>query len=143
MPFKYTDHKAAADVAFEAWGESLSELFKDAAEATLAVMIGDLNAILPKVERDISLCDEALDFLLYEWLQELIYLKDAERLLLRPLGIEVSEDSDLYRLKASVRGEEIDPERHELLVDVKAVTFHNLAVYKSGETWIAKVVLDI
>ena len=83
MPYKFLDEIATADIAFEATGRDLPELFSDAADATMNVMIDNLDAIEARETRQIELSNDKLDMLLFDFLQELIYFKDAERLLLR------------------------------------------------------------
>jgi SHS2 domain-containing protein len=47
-----------------------------------------------------------------------------------------------FSLTAAAWGETIDPSRHELLVDVKAVTLHRFRVEKASRGWEATVILD-
>lgn len=134
---------ATADVAFEAWGGAPEEAFVSAADATMNVMVDDLDAIVPREQRRIELSSEALDILLFQLLQELVYLKDAEQLLLRIDSVRIEERDGTFRLVAEARGETIDRARHRLGADVKAVTMHRLAVERTKEGWRAAVVLDI
>ena len=134
---------ATADVAFEAWGDTPEEMFVCAGDATMNVMVDALDAIAPREIRGIDLSSDALDMLLFELLQELIYYKDAEELLLRLQSLRIEEGEGSYRLLAEARGEKIDRERHPLNVDVKAVTLHRFAVEKTPAGWRAAVILDI
>ncbi len=83
MPYRYLEDIATADVAFEAWGDTLEEMFVAAADATMNVMVSDLDTIARVEYRTLQATAEELDMLLFELLQELIFYKDAERLLLR------------------------------------------------------------
>lgn len=143
MPYRYIPDIAIADVAFEAWAETLEELFLAAADATMNVMVADLETIADKDIRSLELADEQVDMLLFQLLQELIFFKDAERLLLRVRAIEIHRLADRYALKAEARGEGIDPGRHDLVVDVKAVTLHRFRVESTAKGWEAAVILDI
>lgn len=140
MPFEFIEDVAIADVAFRAWGASAEEVFAAAAAATLRVMVQDLDSIAHAEERPVELANAALDLLLFDFLQELIYYKDAEGLLLLPEDLEIQEG---FRLRARLWGERLDPRRHELLVDVKAVTLHLFSLVADQEGWQAQVVLDI
>ncbi len=140
MPFEYLEDVAIADVAFRAWGEHLEEVFAAAARATVRVMVQDLAAIAPQVERRVELEARTLEYLLFDFLQEFIYYKDAEGLLLLPSRVVLRGG---FRLEAQLRGEILDPQRHELLVDVKAVTMHLFSLNQVPEGWKAQVVLDI
>jgi SHS2 domain-containing protein len=131
-------------VAFEAWGETPADLFRSAADATLGVMVEKPETV--EVVETVPCCLEniALDLLLFDFLGELIFLKDARRLLLRPRHISITEIADGWRLESELGGEPIDPARHQLQVDVKAVTLHRLEVVQTdSDGWRALVVLDI
>lgn len=143
MPYRYLDDIATADVAFEAWGPTLEELFVAAADATMNVMVEDLNTIAHREHRTIQVEADAVDMLLFEFLQELIYYKDAQRLLLRISQVCIDRRDDRVLLQAEAYGEEIDPRKHELLVDVKAVTLHRFQVERTADGWRAMVILDI
>jgi SHS2 domain-containing protein len=143
MPYKYLEEIAIADVAFEAWGSTLEELFKAAADATMNVMVVDLNTITDREKRSIELEEGDLDLLLFNFLQELIYYKDAQKLLLRVDNIHIEKTQTGFKLRAQVFGEELNPEKHDLRVDVKAVTLHQFQVKKTSEGWRAQVILDI
>ena len=130
-------------MAFEAWGDTPEETFVSAGEATMNVMVDALDAIAPRESRSIELASDALDMLLFDLLQELIYYKDAEQLLLRIRSLRIEEGEGRYRLLAEARGQRIDRDRHPLNVDVKAVTLHRFVVEKTPAGWRAAVILDI
>ena len=143
MPFRYLDDRAIADVAFEAWGASLQELFIAAADATVNVMISDLSTIQPQEQRHLELSDSDADMLLFKLLQEIIFYKDADKLLLRVSELEIRQQDGLYLVLANACGERIDVGRHELLVDVKAVTLHRFSLTPTANGWKTEVVLDV
>ena len=143
MPYRFFDDVAIADVEFRAWGRDLAEVFVAAATATLHVMIHNLDAIEPKERREIILENAELDLLLFDFLQELIYYKDAESLLLRVSAVDIHEQDGHYRLYTVAVGERLDPGRHEQGVDVKAVTLHHFRLEPDDNGWTAYIILDI
>jgi SHS2 domain-containing protein len=143
MPYQFLDDVATADIAFRAWGKTREELFQAAADATMNVMLDDLASIAQVEKRKISLQDETLELLLFQFLQELIFYKDAEALLLRPQGIAIAEEQKIFNLEAELNGEKIKVGKHQFNVDVKAVTLHRFRVEQRDEGWQATVVLDI
>lgn len=143
MPYAYLDGIATADIAFRAWDATLEGVFRAAAEATLGVMVEDLDTVRSRQVESLGLENESLEFLLFDFLNELVYLKDARLLLLRVTGVTIVRQGDRWRLEARAAGETLDPERHETRVDVKAVTLHRFALERTGEGWQATVVLDI
>src|SRR4029079_12521725 len=125
MPYHYLEEIGTADIAFEAIGRDLSELFSDAADATTNVMIDNIEAIEPRETRQIELSNDKLDMLLFDLLQELIFLKDAERLLLRMREVQVGESDEIHFVTAPAEGDLLDAERHHQRAGVKAVTLHD------------------
>jgi SHS2 domain-containing protein len=143
MPYRYLEEIGTADIAFEAAGRDLPELFSDAADATTNVMIDNIEAIRPRQTRQIEVSNDKLDMLLFDLLQELIFLKDAERLLLRIREVQIDDRDEMYLLKATAEGETLDVERHHQRADVKAVTLHDFSVERTDGGWKARVLLDI
>jgi protein archease len=143
MPYHYLEDIGTADIAFEATGRDLPELFTSAAAATMNVMIENLDTIESRETRRIALKNDAIDMLLFDFLQELIYFKDAERVLLRVREMRIEEEEGAYSLKATTAGEPLDAARHQQRADVKAVTLHDFHVEKIEGGWKAAAMLDI
>jgi protein archease len=143
MPFRFNDEISTADVAFEAWGDTQEELFISSAAALLRTMVEAPEQVARQQELTIRLEHEELDLLLWSFLQELIFYKDARRLLLHADRVRIEERQGIFSLEAIVSGEQINAGRHRLLVDVKAVTLHRFQVAFVDNTWKAVVVLDV
>ena len=143
MPYEYLEEIGTADIAFEATGRDLVGLFRDAADAMTNVMIDNIEAIQPRETCQIELSNNKLDMLLFDLLQELIFHKDAERLVLRMREVLIHEKDERFFLKATAEGELLDAERHHQRADVKAVTLHNFVVEQTDCGWKARVLLDI
>jgi SHS2 domain-containing protein len=107
------------------------------------VMIDNLDAIEPRETQQIKLSNDNIEMLLFDFLQELIYFKDAKRLLLRAREMRIDHKDEVYVLKATVAGERLDDTRHHQRADVKAVTLHGFSVREEDGGWKAKVLLDI
>lgn len=84
-----------------------------------------------------------IDILLYDFLNELIFIKDAESLILLPKTINITKLNNVYLLDSIFNGENIDNTKHKLNVDVKAVTMHNLSANKTENGWEAVFILDL
>lgn len=143
MPFHFVDEISTADVAFEAWGETQEELFISCAAALLRTMAEAPDMVERRQEFTIHLEHEELDLLLFSFLQELIFYKDARRLLLHADTVRIEEREALFTLEAIVSGEQVDTDRHRTMVDVKAVTLHRFNVVYKDAYWKADVVLDV
>ena len=140
MPFKFLPDVAIADIAFEAASDTLDGLLTTCAEAMTDIMV-DPTSLRSKEERTISLEAEDQDRLLYDFLTELIILKDVDSLLFKDIAVKSSDEG--RKMTATLRGEPIDRERHVLRNDVKAVTMHMFGVKHEAGAWKATVVLDI
>ncbi|HXC93358.1 MAG TPA: archease [Geobacteraceae bacterium] len=143
MPYRFHDELSTADVAFEAWGETLEELFISGAAALLGTMAASPEQVERQQELNIRLEQTELDLLFFSFLQELIFYKDACRLLLHADRVQIAEREKVFTLEAAVSGEQIDVGRHRLLVDVKAVTLHRFKLQFEDDLWKAVVVLDV
>ncbi|MDD2320845.1 MAG: archease [Geobacteraceae bacterium] len=118
-------------------------MFLAAAEAALGVMIEHPEAISGQEHLSFQLENEELDMLLFDFLQEIIYYKDARRLLLRIVSLQIDLKSTPFTLTANAAGETMIQGHHPLLTDVKAVTLYRLAVKRDKKGWQATVVLDV
>ena len=140
MPFKFLPDIALADVAFEASSPTLSGLFEAAAAAMTEVMV-DRRTLGRSRGRSLRLAAEDTDRLLYDFLTELIVVKDIDLLLFRTFRVRVAEDGK--SMEARLQGAKIDRKRQKLRNDVKAVTMHMFGIRRHGQDWAATVVLDI
>ncbi len=140
-PFKFLEKIAIADIAFEACGKTKEELFVNCAKATFESMV-DLKTVTPTQTEKVVLENKNLSDLLFDWLSELVYLKDCQSVVFKDFSVKIRQNLN-YRLEADVKGETINPKKHKLRADVKAVTYHLFEVKKTNRLWKAKVILDI
>ncbi len=143
MPYRFLDDAPTADVGFLATGKTLEECFHAAADATLAVMLANPESVEARLQRTVRVEADSLDLALLRFLEELIYAKDADGNFLRAVRISVTEHENRWFVEMTLAGEPIDPSRHLLSGDVKAVTLHRLNVQRTDSGWEATVVLDI
>ena len=139
MTYRFLPDVALADIAFEAESGSAGGLFEECALAITDIMV-DPVTLRSTVERKFALEAPDLDRLLYDFLTELIVVKDVDSLLFGKFEVELMPD--LPSLKVLAKGEPIDRERHRLRNDVKAVTMHLFGI-KHDSKWRTTVVLDI
>ncbi len=120
--YEIVDH--TADVAIVARGADVGEAFASAGRALLS-LVTDPDSVAEVEERRIELSADDLGDLLVAWLNELIYLFDAENLLLSGFDVRPVGDTSLV---ATVRGERVDKARHRIKLGVKAATHHMLEI---------------
>jgi SHS2 domain-containing protein len=143
MPYRYLEDIATADAAFDAWGTTREELFATAADALLGIMVAKTDDVSARRSLTVTLHHEDLELLLFDFLQELIFLKDSQRLLLRVRAITITNEQETLLLKAELSGELIDSARLELLADAKAITLHQFRIENEGNSWKARVIVDV
>lgn len=139
--YRFLEDIATADIAFEVESNDLPTLFREAAEALFSTM-ADLKKVQPSQAVTMVLTASGIEELMFNWLTELIYRKDKKGMLFSTFVVQF-EQTKVVRIYATVSGEPIDPFRHRLRVDVKAVTYHLFTVEKRKRGWYCRVVLDI
>ena len=141
--FRTFDH--TADVGLEVRGESLEDLLATAARAVFSLMLDDGPREVA-IEADVALTPDAspgeeLRELLVVWLQELLYRFEMEHLVPREFDFA---EAGPARVRARVGFGRYDPKRHRAATEVKAVTYHELAVREEADgTWSARFILDV
>lgn len=135
------DDVAIADCALEIDGRDLDDLFETTARAVAELMV-DPATVATTVRREIALAAPALDLLLFDWIAELLFLKDSEQLILTETSVAVRAGPP-WGLVARVAGGRIDRERTLLRADAKAPTLHRFSVEPTAEGWQARVIIDI
>ena len=137
---RFLEDIAIADTAFEAKGNTPQELFLASADALFATMV-DPSTVIPRHTQTIEFHAEDLSELLYQWLSEIVFLKDANAMVFCEADVTV-QDGPTWTLTGHVRGDSVQND-HLLGSDVKAVTKHMYDVSHDGNEWVARVVLDI
>ncbi|MHA2255092.1 MAG: archease [Candidatus Heimdallarchaeaceae archaeon] len=141
--FKYNilTEEVKSDFAFEVYSDTLSELFRGAGIAMMEAMV-EVSKIVAKRTWNIELESESLELLLYDFLSELVYLKDVDVALFKDYEIEINENKECS-LSCKAHGAEIDYENDVLLTDVKAVTMYKFLVEKREKDWYCHIILDL
>src|SRR5262245_4559091 len=137
--YEVFDH--TADIGLRIRAGSLEELFGEAARALFSLIVTKLSDVEPRERIDFSLTlrDREYDYLLFDWLNELLFMFDSRRMLLAKFDVKISSSG----LEATAMGEAIDVARHRLDHEVKAITYHGLKAVQEGGQWLAEVIVDI
>lgn len=123
--YEYFD--VTADIGFKAYGKNLNEAFENAGLAMFNI-ITNTDDVVPQKDASFEITSEDEVSLLYDYLEELLFLHEVEFMLFSEFHVEI--DDDLH-LKATVKGEGIDWDRHERKSEIKAITFHKMSVSKT------------
>jgi SHS2 domain-containing protein len=127
-----------ADLGLRVRAPALNELFCEAATGLFATIV-DLDGVRPVQEREFRIEGIESDYLLFDWLNELLFVFDSEHLLFCQFDVSI----DQAGLSGRARGEPLDEARHTLDHEVKAITYHGLKVEQQGDEWLAEVIIDI
>lgn len=135
--FEVFEH--TADLGLRVRAATQEELFVEAARALFSVLIANPAALQAVDTRVIRVDGTQSDYLLFDWLNELLYLFETERLLFAEFTVQFDESG----LTAQCQGENLDPSRHVLEHEVKAITYHGLKVEADDAGWMAELIVDI
>ena len=135
--YEYFEH--TADLGIRVRAPDVNTLFAEAATALFASIVDELDTVRPTQQVEIAVEGTDREYLLFDWLRELLFRFDADHMLLSGFDVSVNETG----LKAICWGEPIDPARHVLSHEVKAITYHGLRVEQDNDGWIAEVIVDI
>ncbi len=135
----YEAFEHTADIGLHAYGQTLPELFSNAAAGMESLMVAP-EQLEQRVSREISAEGHDLVALLVAWLNELIFLFDTEYLLFT--RFEIGEFTGTH-LRATAWGEQYDAKRHELSSAIKAVTWHEASVESGADGYKARIIFDI
>lgn len=144
--FELFDH--TADLGLRVRASTLEELLCEAGRGLLAMHVANPEAIRLVQAKTIELSADEPSYLLFDWLSELLYAFESDKLLLVEFEIELQASGTSSRtfptvLTALCRGEPMDPARHVMDHEVKAITYHGLQVEQQDGTWFAEVIVDI
>ncbi|HZT72609.1 MAG TPA: archease [Terriglobales bacterium] len=128
-----------ADIGLRVSAATLEELFAEAGRGLLALVVENPEAVEPRQSLDLALAAAAVEYLLFDWLAELLRVFDSRHLLLGAFQVQI----DGLALRARASGETADPARHRLLREIKAITYHRLSVARVNGGWRAEFIVDI
>ena len=135
--FELFEH--TADLGLRVRAGTLEELLSEAARGLLAMLIANPAAVRCIQVKTFELGPEEPEFLLFDWLNELLYAFETEKLLLVEFDLRLEGGE----LRATCRGEPMDAARHQMEHEVKAITYHGLRVEQTAEGWEAELIMDI
>ena len=141
MPFKLQEEIAIADACYELTGSSLNELFESGFYALMETMV-EIETINTDLQRKIEMKNKDIEKLLFDFLEEVIYQKDADMIMYRNCKVSIAEKNSEYILIADLTGQEIN-DNVSTITDVKAITYYKFFIKKIESGWLAQVTFDI
>ncbi len=141
MRYRYLEDEATADIAIEAEGKGLKELFENLCFAVVDTIV-DSSTVEPREIRYISKKAEDINSLLYELLDEIIYLFDGEKMVFHTVKV-VELDTKENFASIVLKGEELNRSKHRLKYNVKAITYFGMEIKKEKDRYIGRITLDL
>ena len=135
--YEIFDH--TADLGLRIRAGELNDLFEEAARALFSVIVSDVGEIRPVEEKMLVIEAEDREELLRDWLAELLYIFHTKHMIFSQFTAEVGDT----KVTGTARGEPIDPARHEIDAEIKAITYHGLKVQHDKNGWLAEVIVDV
>jgi SHS2 domain-containing protein len=140
--FEFRDH--TADVQVRSWGPSLEEAFSQTAYSLMATITPNLKKITPKIEKKIIIKAEDKEALLFDFLSEFLYIFDVDELVFSQIYVsKIEKFNNNYKLQATLKGEKFDLNKHEIGIEVKAITYSFLNIEEKHASTIIDIVFDI
>jgi SHS2 domain-containing protein len=140
--FEFREH--TADVQVRSWGPSLEEAFSQTAYSLIATITPDLKKITPKIEKKIIIKAEDKEALLFDFLSEFLYIFDVDELVFSQIYVsKIEKFNDNYKLQAILKGEKFDLDKHEIGIEVKAITYSFMNIEEKHASTIIDIVFDI
>ena len=131
------DH--TADLGIIVRGANLKNLFEEAARSMMTIMVRGRHVEKADYVK-VSIAGEDLADLMVRWLGEILYLFEAEKKVVSDVGIESISPSNL---EATLKTVSLDLEIHEILCEIKAVTYHQIEVVENGEHCETRIIFDV
>jgi SHS2 domain-containing protein len=137
LSYEIIDH--TADLGIVVKGGNIKELFVNAANAMTDLMV-KANISEKGGIRKLKVEGEDLPDLMVRWLSEILYLFNGEHIVVRAIEIGSMGPTRLHSTLSVVS---LEKSRHEIIREIKGVTYHQIAVEETADGWEARVIFDI
>lgn len=138
MKFKFLNH--TADFKFQAFGNNLEKCFENSAYALKEVITKD--KIKPLIKKTIKAEGKDYESLIYNFLEEFLYLLDTENFLLgRIKKIKINKEKGKFELSADISGDNV--KKYKTITDIKAITYNDMFIKEEKGKYICQVVVDV
>lgn len=135
----YKTFAHTADTGLRVEAADVNTLFAEAGRGLFSLIVSNLAKVETRSHMHFTINGAAVDYLLVDWLSELLFAYESKRLLFSEFSVSIGPDG----LEATAAGETVDENRHQLVHEIKAITYHGLRVEQTPDKWIAVVIVDI
>lgn len=139
MKYEYINH--TADLKVRAYGKTLEEAFTNAAIGGFDFLT-DTSKIKKKIEKKISIKSKRIEALLYDFIEELLFLLDTEAFIISGFkDMKIKQEKNKFELTAVAQGDNY--KNYEVKGDIKSITYSEMKIHKEKAGFVIDVVLDI
>lgn len=131
------DH--TGDIGIEVTAPDRGQLFERAAKGLFSVLT-ELTTVEPREAHAVTVDATDPNDLMVKWLSELNFLHVTQHVLFSKFTIDELTGT---RLAATAWGESIDPDRHTVYTEVKAITYHQLEIEETDDGWRVQIIFDM
>lgn len=140
MPYRFLDH--STDALVEIRHTDMRGALADAALSTVDIML-DRSTVQNQIMRSFAIRDDAVHRLLYQWLDDIIFVTLADGFAIRDVVVDTFDDSGHITMEARAFGEPLDPIKHKFRVEVKAPTYHEMEISCNHDGIMLRFLLDL
>jgi SHS2 domain-containing protein len=139
MKYEYIKH--TADLKVRAYGKTIEEAFANVAIGGFDFLT-DTSKIKKKAEKNISITSKRLESLLYDFIEELLFLLDTDSFIINSFkDMKIRQDKESCSLECIAVGD--DYKSYSVKGDIKAITYSEMNIRKEKNGFVINVVLDI
>lgn len=138
LDFNLLDH--TADMGIVVRAPDREALFRDAARVMLQLLWKGPGPSPASRRMRLTVEGDDWEDLMVRWLSEILYLLEGEHRVVTVVEVRTPVP---YRLEALMKWASFDPHRHEIVNEIKAVTYHQIAVRQKPTCWEARIVFDL
>jgi len=140
--YEFKEH--TADIQVNSWGKTLEEAFSQTAYGLMAIISPKLEKITPTTVKTLKIKAEDKQALLFDFLSEFLYIFDVEELIFNHIDVlKIERLNDAFELKAVLKGEKFDKQKHEIGTEVKAITYSFMLIEEKKKEVEINVMFDI
>lgn len=140
--YEFKEH--TADIQVKSWGKTLEEAFSQTAYGLMATISPKLEKITPTTVKTLKIKAEDKEALLFDFLSEFLYIFDVEELIFNHIDVlKIERLNDAFELKAVLKGEKFDKQKHEIGTEVKAITYSFMLIEEKKKEVEINVIFDI
>ncbi len=133
MAYKFLDH--TADIKLEVISSTKEGLFNEITKALADYLTGG-KKIIQSTSREVQISGRDIQELIYKFIDEIIYLIDAERFVASSASVKIVNGL----IKGTLKGDSIDAYK---IQGVKAATYAEMDIQQTKKGWKASVVIDV